>query len=136
MSRATRHGRFEGVEIHHHQIDGAAAELRELRAVLFGVTHEDPAVDPWVQGLHATPHDLGRLGVLGDVHDGNVRFTQSARGPASGEDLDAVARELLPEFHHSGLVEDRDQRPLHHVASKRGHPPPGRSSRSERVGSL
>ena len=68
MDPGLGHCRLEGVEIHHHQIDGQDAVLAH-RGLMHRIAAQvqQPAVNPRVQRLHPTIEHLREAGVLGNV---------------------------------------------------------------------
>ena len=106
-----RHRLLEGIQIHHHQVYRGDPMLGH-GLVVDPATAQDTAVDPWVQGLDATVHQLWESGVLGDLHDRNPRLNERAGGTAGREDLDAATVQLSGKGFHPGLVGHADQRTL------------------------
>ena len=60
---AARHGGFERIEIHDHQIDGHDAMLFHFRDMFRVISQrQDAAVDFWMEGFDPAVHHLGKTG--------------------------------------------------------------------------
>ena len=109
MRGAARDGLLKRVEVHAHQVDRLSANPAQRVAIAVAIAHEDSAVDAWVKGLDATVHDLGRLGVLRDVDDGDSALAERLGRAAGGQNLHSRFRESLRELDDTRLVRDRYQ---------------------------
>ena len=87
MGRTPSHGLLERIQIDAHQIDRLAADAAEGIAVGIGVTHEHSSVHSRMKRLHAAVHDLGRIGVFGDVDHVDAALTKGAGRASRREDL-------------------------------------------------
>ena len=106
------HGRLEGVEVHHHQVDGLDA-VRPHGGHVLGVGRARPAAPPWiarVQRLHPAVHHLGEAGHLADVGHGQPGLAQGLRGAPGREQGHAPRRQGAGELRQAGLVVDGEQR--------------------------
>ena len=104
---------FEGVQIHHHQVDrhnsmssNRFAVIRSLAAI------KKAAMDLGVQRLHATPQHLRPAGQLGNVAHRHSGVTQELRGAARGNDFNTQRHERARELRNTRFVVNTDQRPF------------------------
>ena len=104
------HRRLEGVEVHHHQIDGQDAVLAHRGLVdRVAAQVEQSAVNPRVQRLHPTVQHLREAGVLGDVAHRQAGITNRLSGSTGGEQFHAGRHEGAGEGDESGFVGDGKQ---------------------------
>ena len=85
VERATGlgHRLAEGIEIHHHQIDGRDAMLRHDRQMAGQIAPaENAAMHLGMQGLDAAVEHLGKAGVVRDVGDVESGVAQQLGGAA------------------------------------------------------
>jgi hypothetical protein len=68
-----RHGLREGIEVHHHQVDGGMSCFCMVAACSAVAAAEDAAVHLGVQGLDAAVEHFGEAGVVGDLGDRQAR---------------------------------------------------------------
>ena len=83
-------------------------ELLDMRGVV--AAGEDAAVDLGVERLHAAVEDLGRTGVLRDLHGGHAVLVQELQRAARRKDAPAQRVQALREGQEAGLVGDADER--------------------------
>jgi len=115
---ALRHGRLEGIEVDHHQID-RADPVGLHRGDMLGIVAqgEQPAVDGGVQGLHPPVHHLGEPGEVRDVLHRQTRIAQGLGGAAGADQLHAPLRQRAAQIGQTALVGHRKQCPLDHTIS-------------------
>ena len=139
-------GLLELIEVDDDEVDHADAMLRGLGHVLLVIAAgKQAAVHLGVQGLDATIHHLGESRVLLDGDDVDAGVREHAGRAAGRNHLDAeLILERLDELDDTGLVSDRDERPLdgtlcHETSSLKCEclwerpPPAGRTSASAGV---
>ena len=96
---------LEGVEIHHHEVDGQDVVRLRLGDVLGVVAQmEEPAVDLGVERLHAPVHHLGKAGVFADLDDLDALLREQLRGAAGGDDFDAHRLQRAGKWNEPRLV--------------------------------
>ena len=104
------HRGLEGIEIHHHQLEGEDAVLGQrfhVRGIV--VAAEDSAVDLRVERFEPAVHHFGEAGVLGHVADGDALVLQVFSGSAGAEDFHAQGSQPAGETGKPHLVADTDQ---------------------------
>ena len=126
---AARDGLLERVEVHAHEVDLLDLLLGRRAQVLVVVApREQAGVQPRMQRLHATVHDLGEAGEVLDRAHRDAGAGELARGAAGRDDLDAQLGEPLRELDDSALVGHRQQRSAHaHLARLGALDAPARS---------
>ena len=100
---------FEGVEIHHHHVDGSDAVFGDSRYV-FGIfaAMQDAAVNFGVQSLDSAVEHLGESGEVGDVFHCDAGVAQEFGGASGGDEFDAESGEFAGEIYESGFVGDTE----------------------------
>ncbi len=125
-ARALRHGRFERVEIDHHEVDRLDAVLLHRLEVPGRVApREDAAVDLRLQRLHAPIHHLGKAGVVRNLDHRHARIAERFGRAAGREDLHAARGEELAQLHEPRLVGDGDERAADRGGGGHGLKPDG-----------
>ena len=104
-----RHRGCKRVEIHHQQIDGRDGVLRH-DGVVHAAAAQETTVNPRMQGLDPTVHDLGKAGVGGDLAHRHAVVCEQLRRAAGGQDLDVTSGELARQLDEAGLVGNREER--------------------------
>ena len=106
------HRLLEGVEVHHHHVDGLnAVGVRVVHVTLVVAARKQAAVHLRVQGLHPPVHDLGKTGEVLDGDDGHARLHQRLRRAARADDLDAkLVGQRATKLRDARLVRDRHNR--------------------------
>ena len=104
-ARALGDGRFEGIEVDHHQID-RADPVGLHRGDVLGIVaqSEQPAMHSRVQGLHPPVHHLGKAGEFRHILHGKACIAQGLGGAAGADQLDAARREGRAKFSQTALV--------------------------------
>ena len=103
-------GGLEGIEVHHHQLEGEDAVLGQgLHVLGIVVAAEDAAVDLRMEGLQPAVHHFREAGVLGDVADGDALAFQVLAGAAGAVDFHAGGGQPAGETGQPQLVADADQ---------------------------
>src|SRR6185503_4914541 len=97
------HGRGEGIEIHHEQIDWFDAVLCH-DSFVHATSTEQSAVDLWMQRFHAAVHDLGKAGVARHFPCRDAAARQELCRPTSGEDLDVAFCQRSREVDEAGFI--------------------------------
>ena len=108
-SGALRHLVLEGIEIHHHHVDGNEAGLLEIGEVLLVPPRQDAPEHLRMEGFHPAAENLREPGDIADRGHGNARLGQCGRGSPGGEDLEAEGDEALAEIHDAFLAVDGDE---------------------------
>ena len=104
------HGRFEGVEVHHQQVDGLDAVFLQRCHVLGNVAAgQQASVHLGVQGLDAAVQHFRELGDFGDFGHGQALVGQQLGRAASRQQLHAHGVQGLRKFNDAGLVRDGEQ---------------------------
>ncbi len=104
--------RLEGVEVHHHKVDGFDAVLLH-NGVVDTPAPEDAPVDLRVEGLYPPVHHLRRTGVGGDFGKRNPRLRERRPGAAGTQETIIMLDEHLCKIDDAGFIPDRQQCPLH-----------------------
>ena len=103
--RRVCHRLAEGIEVHHHHIDGSDALGGQIGLVTGLVaTGQDAAVNPRMQGLDPAPEDLRGSGVLSHLGDGQSGGLQGRSGTAAGDQGIARLQQSLGQGHQPLLV--------------------------------
>ena len=113
VERAARlgHSLAEGIEIHHHQIDGRDAMLCHHCQMLRQIAPaENAAMHFRVEGLDAAIEHLGKAGVVGNVGDVESGIAQQLGGAAGGQQLDPELSQAAGKIHRAALVGNADER--------------------------
>ena len=113
------HGGFEGIEIHHHQVNRRNA-VRFHRALVRGVATnvEQAAVDKGMQRLHAAVEHLRKAGVIADVLDRQPGLPEGLGGAAGGDQFHPVGGQYLGKGDEAGFIGNREQSALDFHARK------------------
>ena len=99
------HGRLEGIEVDHQQVDGVDAVRLQGRHVLGHIaTRQQAAVHLGVQGLDAAVQHFGKGGDFGHLGHRQALFGQQLGGAAGGDELDAQRVQGLGKVDDAGLV--------------------------------
>jgi hypothetical protein len=102
--------RGEGIQVGHHEVDGADAVRLEVSHVLgLGAVGQDPAMDLGVQGLDPSAQHLGRAGDLCHLGVRDAGCGEGGGGVATGHELPAEVGQAVGELHEAFLVVDRQQ---------------------------
>ena len=100
-----RDGLFEGIQVHHHQVDGFDAVLLHVFHVFrVAAYRQDAAVDLRVQGLHPAVHHFRGPGHVAHIGAGHAGLLQHLHGAAGGDDLHAVVVQEIAQLHDAGLI--------------------------------
>ena len=109
--RAARNRGFEGIEVHHEDIDRADPVLfHRMRVALLVAQRQQPAMDHRMKCLHPSVHHLGEAGDLGDVPHLEPRIAHGARRASRRDEFDAPLGEGAGEVLEPGLVGYGEQR--------------------------
>ena len=109
---------FEGIEVHHHQVDGLDPSLGEGLQV-FGVVApgQDPGVDRWMEGLDPSVEHLTGAGDISHLQDLDTGLDESSCGSSGREDRYLEFGQSAGEIDQSGLIADAEKSPSNrHIA--------------------
>ena len=99
---------LEGIEVDHHQVDGADLMLGHGAGVIGIVAHrQEAAVDLRMQGLDAAVHHLREARVVGDLGDRDAGLGDGFGRAPGRENFDAMAGQRLGQLGKTGLVGNR-----------------------------
>ena len=117
-----RHGRFERIEIDHHQIDRADGMLLHRGDMIVLVAQgEQPAVHLGMQRLDPAIHHLRELSHVGNVFHRDARFRDRLLRATRGEQLHTHFAQLFRSLNKARLIGNGNQRTLN---GKIGHGEP------------
>ena len=99
------HRRFERIQVHAQDVDGADAMLVQRRHVCRQVApREQAAMDFGVQRLDAAIEHFRKTGVIGHLGHGQSAIGQQFGCPASRQEFDAQGVQVFGEFDDACLV--------------------------------
>ena len=120
----------EGVEVHHHEVDGRDAMLTQ-RAGVHVVPRQDAAMHLRVQRLHAAIQDLREAHVVRQLGGLDAGLGKRRPGASRREQRDAELGQRAGEGDDAGFVPDAQERPSRHAAPGLSHPPAPPPHRAE-----
>ena len=103
-------GFAEGIQVHHHHIDGGDALGLEISLVGgLGALGQDAAVDAGMECFHSAAQDFRGAGVFGHLGHGQPGCRQRRGRATTGDQLVAGGQQSFSQGHQAVLVRHAEQ---------------------------
>src|ERR671919_30441 len=105
--------RLKGIEFNDPQIDRLDTVACQDR-LIEAAPAEDPPMDLGMEGLDATPKDLGETGVVGHLDHSDAGTAKGSPPPRGGVDLSPRLNEVSCQLNDPLFIRNADQCPFYH----------------------